>query len=282
MSLTGVTYAWFSAGTEATVSQINVGVKTSDGGVLISTDAEAWTSNLQSSALGIDSTALSPVSTNGAVANQALKFFTATNGDTGNITDITLAESATGNYIKFDLYFNNEAGAAKNIGLSANTLVNLPADATKHSDYAARIAIIKQSTVTTSAFYADGGLTTLQANNGTASYVYEPNATLHTAAGMRDYKAQDSTYDNSEKKFSYFGVGAAPETDTTQVNKYTDSNYLDAVTTYDLGTTAFELDADSFVKITVYIWLEGQDHDCQNDIAGQAFNVNLEFTVIAG
>ena len=40
----------------------------------------------------------------------------------------------------------------------------------------------------------------------------------------------------------------------------------------------FELDADQIVKLTVYIWLEGQDCDCTNYVAGSEFKVDLKLS----
>ena len=58
--------------------------------------------------------------------------------------------------------------------------------------------------------------------------------------------------------------------------------YLAEVTTSaSTGDTYFTLSADSYTKITVVIWLEGQDADCLNEISGGSFAVKLGFTVAA-
>jgi hypothetical protein len=41
---------------------------------------------------------------------------------------------------------------------------------------------------------------------------------------------------------------------------------------------SFEIPANSYYRITVYLWLEGQDVDCKNAISGSHMNIQLAFT----
>lgn len=56
------------------------------------------------------------------------------------------------------------------------------------------------------------------------------------------------------------------------------SNLLNAsgVSANDSGTKIVHLTKDTPQKVTIYIWIEGQDADCWNDIAAGSFVVNLE------
>ncbi|MBR5250469.1 MAG: hypothetical protein IKV38_00410, partial [Clostridia bacterium] len=53
---------------------------------------------------------------------------------------------------------------------------------------------------------------------------------------------------------------------------------MEEVTTIkNASSTFFTLEAQSITKVTVYIWLEGQDVDCEDTIASHAFSVAFKF-----
>ena len=60
--------------------------------------------------------------------------------------------------------------------------------------------------------------------------------------------------------------------------KYKEIERYEETVTLDVAVCQFELEA-GVTKIRVYIWVEGQDADCINEIAGGLFDVNLMFSL---
>lgn len=107
-------------------------------------------------------------------------------------------------------------------------------------------------------------------------YVYEPNCDMHIdgSQGITDTASINGT------------ATLVPE---DRLIQQTTSTWTEAdpvqrgVIIRDLGdfvsdTYLFELGVDEFAKIDVYVWLEGQDTDCTNEIGDEAqIFVNLQF-----
>ena len=87
-------------------------------------------------------------------------------------------------------------------------------------------------------------------------------------------------------------VGAGHEVNYTQntyyvckpVITYTQvaatDNLVEVETVTDAGATVFELQAQSITKVTVVIWMEGQDVECENNTSGEGFSVALKFNAV--
>ncbi len=234
MSLTSVTYAWFTSGNNAEVETINVGVQAVDG-LQISVGKNNvfnWQSTVNPE---IGNVTLSPVSTNGVVTkytfNEGTKtagvfsFFTATYNDTiDKITNITKIqhEAATDSYIAFDLYFRNPESLPKTINIDGSDVKSLAG----FSHLAARVGFIEQGSISTlsanqtpAAFDQkfDGTVTT-------KSYVYEPYATTHTESGIEDYKKFKSGASENEV-FTYKAL-SSDDYETYHFNRYDGKGYV--------------------------------------------------------
>lgn len=46
----------------------------------------------------------------------------------------------------------------------------------------------------------------------------------------------------------------------------------------DVSDDLFEIPVDTATKVTVYIWIEGADKDCVNEIASKVLTTSLQFT----
>lgn len=106
MSLTGVTYAWFSAAETATVGGMEVSVGAAGEGFMVSEDGTNWSSNVDFTG-DVTKTELMPVST-----VDAKKFYSATVKSTnGNATTIVAEEDAgtaeNGNVVSLTFFAKN-------------------------------------------------------------------------------------------------------------------------------------------------------------------------------
>lgn len=269
IALTSVSYAWFTMGNEAQVGQIDVNVTAADG-LQISADAATWKSVLPVASLEAlesnqfleENGEVFPVSSAGNVVAGKLQLF---KGEYAEDKLTTTAAAELGNevnFIAFDLYVKLDS--AQDFKLSSTSTVTKTGTNNTHT--AVRVAFVKIGTAQTKA-----DVDALAAGLGTANapetaLIWEPNAKA-TAAGS-----------NRASKEAYKGVNkAAAAFDPTQAN-----DALSDVTTFELGDDAYTLYEDlgaGITKIRVYIWLEGQDVDCINDISGDGFAVNLQFEI---
>lgn len=88
---------------------------------------------------------------------------------------------------------------------------------------------------------------------------------------------------------AYMGI-KAPFDDTAGVtidNTSTQTTYFDSVTPTlstpkVMGTDrAFTTLTAGITKIRVYMWVEGEDVDCENNASGTDIGYNLQFTAVA-
>ena len=146
ISLTGVTYAWFTSGTTATVDQIDIGVVAADGlQIAVNTDGNFTWGSQYTVASNLQNKTFSPMS--GSVGDDGINLYSAVLDDNYDMIYNFAPVSDAGSYITFDLYFRNMSTTAKNINLNGTEVFAT----TGNSHQAARIAFIKQASVTGSA-----------------------------------------------------------------------------------------------------------------------------------
>jgi len=315
--LATTTYAWFTANKTVTISSIDVHVETSSG-IQISTNAVDWktivtatdiTTGAYSGNYNQLPSTLSAVSTAGAVDTSSsmgrMRMFAGSveaNETTGNFEltaeEITSEVAGTsGSYIAFDIflkvdtssqvYFGSGTGVFAKTGTSEKGLSN-----------AARIAFIKEGY----------GASTASASSITSQHtpvlqtILEPNYDSHTDYGINQGKTYYTAYGSSvinglsagsgNAKVSYDGVKANITTGIllNNTNATSNSNYFQTVTTKELPTTYSNgsytgantqyvtLDA-GVTKVRVYMWIEGQDIDCENNASGSDLTFNVSLTL---
>lgn len=301
-------YAWFTANQTVTVSQLQVNVKASNG-LQISADAQSWKTILEKADLETAGTAynvlinqlpadnLEPVSTTGNVSAGKMDMFygvaAANDDDGGNFyisstkeTDVT---GTTGKYIAFDLFLKVDQDTQ--VYLSPNSKVTINGDTDLGLQNAARIAFVTEGSLT--ADKDPGDMRALALTTGTAD-IWEPNYDTHTAKGVaaaRDtYGVTTGTTNGSQ--IPYFGIKDAIPVNTVPMKQSTTTNpnetYFDSVTTkwHTIATNSANLDfgrlTAGVTKIRVYMWVEGQDVDCENSASGATINFDLQFTTNNG
>ena len=260
LSLTGVTYAWFSAANQATVGKISMTVDDNAGGIEIATTFGEWKSSVDAPAVADE---YAPVSTTAALTGNALSFFEGTlNPQNKNEITTTATNS---NYLKFTLYFRNNGSSAITMDLTGTNIV---ATATENNDIdkALRIGFVEWNDVTI-AGSSDSADSFTSANSQTVQ-IYEPNATAHTANGLADGATEGQAH-------AYKGVTRASG---TAFNRKTDTtNLADVTTDKALSDVTFTLNAGTYKKVDIYVWIEGQDADCQNDVSAETFDISFVF-----
>ena len=299
--LSASTYAWFTANKTVTVESIDVTVSTSQG-LQISADAANWKSIVTAAEIkgaswtGVvnqiptsPNTAV-PVSTVGTVTNGKMDMYkgtieTATDGTGDNILTAVKSNETNGtggDFVAFDLFF--QSTIAQTVYLTSNS--NVVADGTSTGiENATRVAFIKEGSV-------DPGSTAAQAQQITGSQstmIWEPNYDVHTANGVANalnvYGI--TTSQTGGTKLNYNGVKAPiAKANAIRLND-DDSQYFAAVTT--VGSLASGIPETTYInaftvaagitKVRIYMWIEGQDVDCEDNASGGSLTYNLQFSI---
>ena len=177
--------------------------------------------------------------------------------------------------IEIDVYFYNDSLDSP-ITVLLDKESTILSDVTNGVDMAMRLAVVDHGVY-------DKGTTESTIKNFKTTdpekvKIYEFNAKQHldastdakTTYGVKAESGVDQYFDAKaeENRLAAAGAGATSE-------------YLEKTTTVHKDTTtniSFEIPANSYYRVTVYLWLEGQDVDCKNAISGSHMNIQLAFT----
>ena len=320
IGLSTSTYAWFTSNYTVSVQEIDVNVS-SGSGIQISTNAETWKSMITisdikehaySNAVNQVPTSeneVNPVSTVKALYEAAttkssgLHMFKGTivsdeTDGTNYLNSASETDGSNNDYVAFDLFLKIDfkGAATKQVYLTSNTGIT---GGTTDTDieYAGRMGFVVQGYAETTDSIST--ITNLKAastdNPAKPIVIYEPNYDVHTANGLvngRDVYGITRQASGNAQPATMYGVKAAFEYNPqvsgsgTALNS-TDSNKFDLVTP-DIATTAGNASNTSFLslpvgitKMRVYMWVEGQDIDCENTASGGQIKFNLGFTLEA-
>lgn len=300
--LATTTYAWFTANRIVSVDTLNVKVQSS-GGIEISVDGSNWkTSVTQDDILGASATygsnvnqmpeKFEPVSTGGFTESGKLKMFygSPTSDDSGNYIltakrDIETA-GTEGNFMAFDLFF--KVDNASSAYLTNESSILFVGDSNPGSQNAFRVAFLDEGTVA-----IGSGLGSIQGLGSATDqdvYIWEPNSDTHSSTGISN--AFDvygiSVSSQGASPISYSGViNEISETQRITFKDATSAKYpgyfsvvdVDYSTSYGFSgnTKVWDFKA-GITKMRVYIWLEGQDVDCENGASSGNLEIKFQLT----
>ena len=302
------TYAWFTSNQTVKVNTLNVNIE-SKNGIQISTDGTKWKSIItREDITGAHATyttsvnqlpnVLEPVSTGGTVDTTGkLEMFygTVDTNDNGDyiVTSVKSEEEESsgdvdGKFIAFDLFFKVEQQT--NIYITPNSGVSSDDVTDTGIKNASRIAFVELGNTTSGDTVAN--IQALNGTNGTtaALHIWEPNYDSHTPSGVanaRDVYGK-TVSDNSGAIDSYSGIIApVAKADNILLGEATQTKdatkFKDVTIEYKTknGFThyipVFSLKA-GVTKVRIYMWVEGQDVDCENNASGGSINFDLQIT----
>lgn len=296
------TYAWFSSNTHATIESIDINVATVTG-IQVSVDAINWDNivtreqieNAYKTYRGAENQmpdTLSNVSTAGLVTRGKMDMFYGITAEVDSNYQLTTSkaeeiqcvgdeECKDKHYIAFDIFLLVTTPAS--IAITANSnVIPQPGAVDKGCQNAARVGFIVEGSV--------AGGESLAAQNlksGTKSYIWEPNYDVHTADGVlaAKYIYGINTSLSGGSRLPYKGVNAAFNTPIF-IDKTDNSPYFSTVTPKVATTKEFSNDqyifdlAAGISKVRIYMWLEGQDVDMENNASDSKLQYNLELSMI--
>ena len=285
--LTSSTFAWFSMAKRVEVETMQLNI-TSPDGVQLSGNANAFTTMLTLADLKGETTArwaayegnqnnfpelLSPSSSDLYTDWTLPVFFSGSIDDLGRISATKVATDVGSGYVAFDLFV--KVGADQKVYWDESSITC--AD-NQEVLSAMRMAVVNCGTVSAKAETNEILAKFPQNSNANRVVSYAPNSSIHTdASGYEDgatgvpNKYIFASFSNrtptgkgnnimQETQYAREGLG----TQTNDNNKAT-SAYFDALT--------------GINRIRVYLWMEGNDVDCENSVAGASLDFNLVLTI---
>lgn len=273
IALTSVSYAWFTMGNKASVDTLELSVTSASGMQVSSTGNEgtfksliplAELTEIASNQMpkktdGKFDFAFTPVSTTNELSEGLHKFWTGTVKQDGTV-EYAAEVAGAKNYMYFDLYFKSNGGQTLYFDISSTVLDVETAD--KNTSLGMRVSFVYFGSSQTP---GAAGITNL-ASTAKEAVIWEPNATQHTQDAL-NRGAQDGQK-SAANGVNLTGVRTAislPEA----VSKTVDQVATDGLKITDM--------TQGYHKVRVYIWLEGEDIDCANDISGGSVKVDLKF-----
>ena len=310
--LTASTYTWFTANRQVTVENLDVNVSTS-AGLQISVDAMDWkTVVTKEDIIGAITTyktaknqvpagQVNPVSTAGTV-DAGTGFINMYKGsladeDTDGAVELTATKSTetnttdSGDFIAFDLFFNVSEDQTLYL-TSASQVTGGNADGAgtdSKIQYASRVAMLPQGHVTDVAQSAT--IQAAKATDTTGLVIWEPNADIHTATGVTNAALYGKTVTAAagNAPVEYYGLISTIDTPGVDIDS-TDGGKFKKVEAPVLKTTdSTGIPEDNYLqvlslergvtKVRFYMWVEGQDVDCEDYASGGDLNFNLVFSI---
>ena len=309
--LSSSTYAWFTANRVITVRTINVHVESS-GGIEISADATNWKTILSPDDLTTvhDSTYpnstnqipynMEPVST-GLEVDRSTGFLKMYHGVTDNnydgeyvLTSTRMIETesngvdSTGKFIAFDLFFKTSNEAT--LYMTKESKVSyLTEDREKGIASATRVAFVIEGVLPSGSEAED--IQALKNATSATTYIWEPNYDVHTAEGIANasntyhittsrINAERIVYDGVISEISKSNNVLLGNANQTSYPSYFKRVNVDYPTKKDFtdNVELFTLDA-GISKVRIYMWIEGQDVDCENNASYDDIKFDLQLTI---
>ena len=307
ITLTTSTYAWFTSNRIATVWLMDVKVAAQNG-IEISADAIDWGSeitieDLQDAHLTYPAsinqlpTILEPVSTIGEVeAGQLKMFYGKVENARNSSSNFTLRTSRlteergfgddfNGKFLAFDIFLRTTTPTE--LYLTEESGVTYNGEESAGIENSMRFAFVVEGNTATNTPVSTAQVMRTSSRNNV--YIWEPNYNIHTEAAIENARSvYGMNVTSPSGVLSYEGVKAEiPKSAGVMINTAKKSNfpaYFDTVkvdytsrVNFDDYIQIFNADA-GITKIRVYVWIEGQDIDCENNAAVGGMKLNLQFT----
>ena len=301
MMFTFSTYAWFTANRIVSVESLNVHVE-AQGGIEVSVDGTNWKTIVTMDDIeGAGATystninqlpeRLEPVSTGGIVSNGFVNMYygVASGNASGDyiLSTVKSNESAgvNGTFMAFDLFFKVDNAAT--IYLTPDSVINFLGTKNPGVENSVRLGFLDEGTV---AIGSD--LSTIQSlRNGTTDslYIWEPNANTHSSTGISNaFSVYGTSIGSNNSPLSYSGVSSEIDSNLNILLKDANSSkYPSYFTNVDIDCATYSGFSSNekifdfkagITKMRIYIWIEGQDVDCENGSSSGDIEFRFQLT----
>ncbi|NLA33161.1 MAG: hypothetical protein GX864_04410 [Mollicutes bacterium] len=300
--LTMTTYAWFSTNIIFEIESFDIQV-VSRGGIEISTDGVNWKGVLgmldffdadqtYPTNLNQITTSVKPVSTDGSVEDGLLKLY---------YGDVDIKEQGNqylyavrskeekydtinnpGHFVTFDIFLKSYYN--RKINIDPISGVKYIEGTTSGIENAFRLGFLHQGTLS-----EETNLRQIQnLKDASKTYIWEPNSDAHMPSAVEH--AQNiyniNTQEIGAQRITYHGISTEiPKTANVKVNEANSNHHPeyfklvnpDITTTKHNTTPQYLFDiVPGITKIRVYIWIEGQDIDCEDGSTNGKLEINIQ------
>lgn len=308
--LVGSTYAWFSANRQVGIEGLRAKVTAAEG-LQISLDAINWSTSVTINESTLEAvedynnyqlpSELDPVSSPGVIDSNDIAFYAGLLSSDGE-TLTGVSKVTSGKFIAFDIYLKNSSSQEYDtLQLNSGSYIKLtPSGLTDGEgnsitagvtgtglEYSTRVAILlygPTATLTTS----PADIRALTAGTGSLVSIWEPNYNKHIA----EVVANDDRIDAADDAFETLTLtSAAVGTTLANINAssipsgstafsipttmHTAETLSSAVSVTAVnGSSTLKLKGNAIMKARVYMWIEGQDPDC-NDTASTGKSLDI-------
>lgn len=296
-------YAWFTANRMVAIDSLNVHVQ-ADGGLEVSTNAIDWKQVVTvadiasarekySSSLNQVPDRMYPVSSGGNISNGKMELFVgnATNSSESDFILVTdrseetesFGEESDGNFIAFDVFFRVKS--AKELYIDGSSKIEYTGESTPGIENATRLAFLVEGTSEDNPNVSQG------LSGANRAIFWEPNYDVHTEYGVTHALEVYgiNTSQTGAGIIPYDGViSNVPSSRNIYLPDANATNYpdlfrrvnVDVSTTKSGGTNYKLFDLNPTVtKVRIYMWIEGQDVDCEDKASYGDITFDLKFTI---
>lgn len=311
VALSGGTYAWFSNNDSVTATGFELGVTPSNS-LELSADAtpDSWKKNITLDDIinadysyGVPRknsypSMYKPASTIGNVANGYIDFYLGhiakniLGGYIISANSISEIDGPDGYLMAYDLYIRTAKPQLLQINLTNSSVkykkLDTDRNVTQGIEDSIRLAFVYEgfeSNLNASVAEIQG----MNTSDLDDVKVWEPNANHHYQNGIDAAKEFYGLTITDNQILDYEGIKAAiPESLKLQLGA-PNATYFESLgeklirSSKDVSGTANLFHIDSGItKIRIYMWIEGQDVDCENEVSGTSFETILNFTATEG
>ncbi len=301
--LSTTTFAWLSANRIFEINTFDIQI-VSKGGLEISADGKTWKGVLgmvdlydanetYPNNLNQIPDSIRPVSSGGQIENGLLKIYygessQGLDGDYYLYSQRSIEKKSFGydpdaDFVVFDLFLKTTY--KRILKLDSSSKISIIDGEGRGITNAFRVALLNQGSVEN-----NNSISAIQnLKNSTKAYIWEPNYDTHTLNGVEH--ARDlyniNTQENNASRIEYHGIINNFNKSNNVKAKEANSNYypnffakvpIDIYTIRNNESTnkIFEI-GTGVTKVRVYVWIEGQDVDCENNAASSNVSIDLHF-----
>lgn len=199
----------------------------------------------------------------------------------------TETNGTSGDFIAFDLFF--QVKEETQIYLTSTSSVKA-LDTSTGIENAARVAFMPQGTMATGSDLS--AIQAQKAADNTGFVLWEPNYDVHTNAAVANASSNYglSATTTGASILDYYGVKTDIASNLNVPLNDKSSDYF-AKMTPTITTTAAGIPSTAYeqvfklgagiTKMRIYMWVEGQDVDCENNASGGSLSYNLQFSTLS-
>lgn len=301
ITLSTATYSWFSTNRTVYVSELNIKVQ-AQGGIEISADAKSWKPMItHENILNANKTypnsvnqipnTMEPVSTGKNVKDGKLQMYYGyvENKNDNYILaakkDVEKEGTEEGKFMAFDVFLKTDNDTKLFLDRASGATYS---GITPGIQNAVRFAFLVEGNISSKTDYTTAQ--NLNRANEETTYIWEPNYDTHSKTGIQNalnvYGLE--VFETDSQRISYDGIiNEISKNDSVFIEKANADKYPNFFKKVNIDYFTKKQNEDNIeifplksgiTKIRIYIWIEGQDVDCENKAAIGNIIFNFQFT----